>query len=74
MPPEPGPLNINIVVQASGLRLCSRDGCTTTAIFMGAIHGAFGAAPKRENGRSASLALQSGRMPLLRYFLRSTIV
>jgi phosphoglycerate kinase len=35
-----------------------------------AIHAAFGAAPNHEKDRSAILALESGRMPLLPYSLR----
>jgi hypothetical protein len=35
MPPVAAPLSMKIVVQASGLPLCSRDGCTTTAVFRG---------------------------------------
>jgi hypothetical protein len=31
---------MKIVVAASGLRLCSRDGCTTMAIFMGVLDAA----------------------------------
>jgi hypothetical protein len=42
MPPGTVPLSMNIVVQASGLPLCSRDGCTTTVVFTGAIQTVFG--------------------------------
>jgi hypothetical protein len=37
LPPAAMLLSTKMEVQASGLRLCSRDGCATTAIFMGAL-------------------------------------
>jgi len=51
-------LSMNIMMQTSGLRLCSRDGCTTTGVFKGANYSVFGGVPKCQHGRSAILVLE----------------
>jgi len=52
----------NLTLKSIGLL---SGGGTLTVVFSGRIHGAYGSAPKHEEGRSAILALDGGRVPLL---------